>query len=301
MPPLPVRSLPRSLLALALASACAPAFAADPSPAIPDTGGKLLLTGGVTQLEGAGGGGLTPWALIGGYGTQGQWGASAFYTRVNVGDYHLDDAGVLVSWNDRIEVSLAQQRFNTEDVGTALGLGQGFTFKQDIIGVKVRVAGEAVLDSDRAMPQVAIGLQYKRNDQGALLGAIGAKKDSGLDLYVSATKLFLAQGVLLNGTVRFTKANQIGILGFGGDKHDSYRPQFELSAAYLVSRKVAIGVEYRSKPDNLSIAREDAWKDVFVAFAPTRHVSLTVAYADLGNIVIRDKQRGVYASLQVGF
>ena len=29
---------------------------------------KLLLTGGVSQIEGAAGGGLTPWAVIGGYG-----------------------------------------------------------------------------------------------------------------------------------------------------------------------------------------------------------------------------------------
>lgn len=28
------------------------------------TGGKLLLTGGVAQIEGAAGGGLTPWAVI---------------------------------------------------------------------------------------------------------------------------------------------------------------------------------------------------------------------------------------------
>ncbi|CAN5242457.1 DUF3034 family protein [soil metagenome] len=301
MTPRIAASLRRSLLAVALASVCAPAFADDGEVAAPTTGGKLLLTGGVTQLEGAGGGGLTPWALIGGYGTQGQWGASAFYTRVNVGDYHLDDVGALVSWNDRIEFSVAQQRFNTEGVGAALGLGQGFTFKQDIIGVKVRIAGEAVLDADRAMPQIAVGLQYKKNDQGAVLGAIGAKDDSGLDIYVSATKLFLAQGILLNGTVRFTKANQIGILGFGGDLHDSYKPQFEVSAAYLLTRKLAIGAEYRTKPNNLGIARESDWYDVFVAYAPTRHVSVTVAYADLGNIVIRDHQRGIYASLQVGF
>jgi hypothetical protein len=287
-------------LALALAGASQVAFAQERQED-PATGGKLLLTGGVTQIEGAGGGGLTPWALIGGYGSEGQWGASAFYTRVDVDDYHLDDYGVTVGWNDRVEFSLSQQRFDTEEVGAALGLGEGYTFKQDTLGVKVRVAGEAVLDSDRAMPQIAVGLQYKRNDRGDLLQAIGAQDDHGLDLYVSATKLFLAQGVLLNGTVRFTKANQIGILGFGGDKHDSYRPQLELSAAYLLTRKLAIGAEYRSKPDNLSIAREDDWYDVFVAWAPTRNISLTVAYADLGNIVIADNQRGLYASLQVGF
>jgi hypothetical protein len=69
----------------------------------------------------------------------------------------------------------------------------------------------------------------------------------------------------------------------------------------LLSRKLAIGVEYRMKPDNLGIAREDDWKDVFVAYAPAKNVSLTLAYADLGNIVIKNHQRGLYASVQVGF
>ena len=105
----------------------------------------------------------------------------------------------------------------------------------------------------------------------------------------------------MNGTVRFTRANQFGILGFGGDRRDRYEPMFEGSVAYLLDRRLAIGGEYRMKPDNLGIAsEEDAW-DVFVAWAPHKQVSLTVAYVDLGNIVIRDSQRGVYASLQVGF
>ncbi len=289
--------LARTSLFLALAGLSAPGFAT-----AADTGsGKLLLTGGVSQLEGAAGGGLTPWAVIGGYGTKDQIGANAFYTRVNVGDYHLDDAGVLVGIHDRVELSYSQQRFNTEHVGALLGLGEGYTFTQDVYGVKVHVAGEAVLDADRAMPQISIGLQYKRNNRSAVLAYIGAKDNAGTDFYLSATKLFLAQGVLLNGTLRFTKANQIGILGFGGDKHDNYRPQLELSAAYLLNRKLAIGVEYRMKPDNLGIAREDAWKDVFVAYAPVKNVSVTLAYADLGNIVIKNHQRGLYASVQVGF
>ena len=284
-------------IALALAAVAAPTWAQE----APNTGGKLLLTAGVSQVEGAAGGGLTPWAVIGGYGTDGQFGGSAFLTRVDVGDYHLDTVGALVGLHDRVELSIARQRFDTEKVGGLLGLGDGFTLQQDIVGIKVRVAGDAVLDSDRAMPQIAIGAQYKRNDQGAVLDFIGAESDSGTDVYVSATKLMLAHGLLLNGTLRFTKANQIGILGFGGDRHDGYRPQLELSAAYLLTRTLAIGAEYRTKPDNLSIAGEDDWKDVFIAWAPNRRVSLTVAYVDLGNIVIRDHQRGVYASLQVGF
>ena len=289
------------LLCLLLASISANAYAADQKDTDFETSGKLLLTGGVSQLEGSAGGGLTPWAVIGGYGTDDEIGANAFYTRVNTGAYHLDDAGVMVGFYNRVELSFAEQRFNTEQVGGLLGLGDGFTFKQNIVGLKVRVAGDLVVNSDSAMPQISVGIQYKKNNQPGVLAFVGAKNDSGTDFYVTATKLFLADGLLINGTVRFTKANQIGILGFGGDKNDSYKPQLEVSAAYLLSQKWAVGLEYRMKPDNLGIATEDNWFDAFVAYAPNKHVSFTVAYADLGNIVIKDNQRGVYASVQVGF
>lgn len=265
------------------------------------TGGKLLLTAGVSQIEGAGGGGLTPWALIGGYGESGQFGASAFYTRVDVDDYSLDSYGALVGIHDRVELSVSRQVFDTEAVGAALGLGQGFEIRQDTLGVKVKLVGDAVLEQDRWLPQVSLGVQRKRNDRGALVRAIGADSDAGTDVYLSATKLYLSQGLLLNATLRYTEANQFGILGFGGDRRDGHSLQFEGSVAYLLNRRLAIGAEYRTKPDNLNIATEDDAWDVFVAWAPNRHVSLTVACVDLGNIVIRDRQRGVYASLQVGF
>lgn len=291
--------LQRSTLALALLVASGSALAQEDAGS--GTSGKLLLTGGVSQVEGSAGGGLTPWAVIGGYGTRDQIGGNVFYTRVNTGDYHLDSFGALVGFYDRVELSVSRQKFNTESVGGLLGLGNGFTFTQDTFGVKVKIAGDAVLEQDSWLPQISVGAQYKKNDQAAVLAFVGAKDDSGVDFYVSATKLYLAQSLLLNGTVRFTKANQFGILGFGGDQNDSYEPQFEGSAAFLVNRNLAIGAEYRTKPDNLGIADEDDAWDVFVAWAPYKNVSLTVAYVDLGNIVIRDDQRGVYASLQVGF
>ncbi|MBU2038108.1 MAG: DUF3034 family protein, partial [Gammaproteobacteria bacterium] len=48
--------------------------------------GRLLATSGVTQLEGAAGGGLVPWALISGYSEQGEHSLSAFTTRTDVQD-----------------------------------------------------------------------------------------------------------------------------------------------------------------------------------------------------------------------
>lgn len=262
-------------------------------------GGKLILTGGVSQLEGAAGGGLTPWAVIGGYGSRDQIGANAWYSRVDVDDYTLDAFGLMAGFYDRLELSYARQEFDTRAIGAALGLGRGFTFEQDVYGAKLKLLGDAVLDQDRWYPQLSLGVQHKRNRQGAVVRAVGAEDDSGTDVYLSATKLYLAQSLLVNGTLRYTEANQIGILGFGGDQ-GSGSLEVEGSLAYLLTRKLALGAEFRTKPDQLSIADEDLWWDVFLAWAPTRHVSLTLAYVDLGNVVVAD-QRGAYLSVQVGF
>ena len=273
--------------------------------------GKLLLTGGVSSIDGAAGGGLTPWAVIGSYASRGQWGGTAFVTGVKTQEYQLIDFGVAASYDERIELSLARQDFDTGITGTALGL-PGLHLKQNIFGAKLRVAGDAVLDSDNLMPQIAVGLQYKSLSAGGLaptLDALGAK-DSGTDLYVSATKLFLAQGLLANLTLRATKANQNGLLGFGGTDNSSYRLQPEVSLAYLLAKNLAIGAEYRTKPDNLNPSalgdglREDDWKDVFIAWAPNKHLSLTLAYVDLGRIVpavVPKRQTGAYLSAQLAF
>ena len=87
----------------------------------PDHGhsGKLLLTGGVSTIEGAAGGGLVPWALIGGQGTRDQVGGTVFMTRVGLDDFTLATAGVLVGIHDRIELSVARQAFDelVDDAG----------------------------------------------------------------------------------------------------------------------------------------------------------------------------------------
>jgi len=268
--------------------------------------GKLTATGGVSQLEGAGGGGLTPWALITGYGTRDSYGANAHYTQVNTQDYSLKTYGVAVGIADRVELSLASQEFT----GSLAPLN-ALNIKQDIFGLKVKLAGDAVYEQDSWMPQIAVGAMYKRNKGIGGLGALGvtnvkqlgAKDDSGVDYYVSATKILLEQSLLLNGTLRMTKANQMGILGFGGDKKDRYQPMLETSVAYLLNRKLAVGAEYRMKPRNLGVDNEKDYYDVFVAWFPSKNVSVTAAYATLGDITIFNpkNQRGWYLSLQAGF
>ena len=272
---------------------------------------KLLLTGGVTSIDGTAGGGLTPWAVIGSNATEGQVGATATASLVSTRNYSMRVAGLALAYDDRYEVSIAHQDFTTGATGRALGL-PGLHLKLDVLGAKVRLAGDAVLESDRWMPQVAVGVEVKRADADTLkpvLDALGAGT-RGVDWYVSATKLFLAQGILVNATLRATKANQNGLLGFGGTAQERYRLEPEVSAAWLANRTLAFGAEYRRKPDNLDPSllgaglKEDDWFDVFAAWAPTKHVSLTVAYVQLGRIVpaiATKKQDGGYASAQIAF
>ncbi|MGI4977294.1 MAG: DUF3034 family protein [Janthinobacterium lividum] len=289
------------LLACAFLLLARPAAAQSPVPSWAPESGKLLETAGVTSLEGAGGGGLVPWAMITGYGTRDAVGANAHYTRVELPDFSLDTAGAAIGLYDRVELSYTRQWFDTGSTGSKLGLTNGFTFDQDVYGAKVRVFGNTVYDQDSWLPQVAVGVQHKVNNQRAILAAIGAKSAQGTDFYVAATKLFLAQSLLLNATVRATRANQFGILGFGGDRHAGYSPQAEVSAAYLLSRHVAFGAEFRTKPDNLRFAREDDAFDIFAVWFLSKHLSATLAYADLGRIATQRVQNSVYLSLQAGF
>lgn len=295
---------------LALASALCLATSAAPTLA---AGSKLLLTGGVSSVDGAAGGGLTPWALTGSHATGSEIGATAFATRARTRDYALSIAGAAVGFGDRAELSIARQDFATGDNLAPLGL-PGLHLKMNVLGAKLRLAGDAVLDSDSPMPQVALGVLHKRLDAGALAptltGPLGAS-ERGTDVYLSATKLLLAQGLLVNGTLRATKANQNGLLGFGSATRSGYQLQPELSVALLLRRDLAIGAEYRAKPDNLNQSalgsgalKEDDWADLFLAWAPGKHLSLTLAWVDLGRIapaVQPRRQRGAYLSAQGAF
>ena len=263
--------------------------------------GRLLATSGVVQVEGAGGGGLAPWALITGYGTRDSVGATVHDSYVTLSDFQINSAGAAIGIDDRVELSYAHDWFYTGRAGGRLGLGDGYQFGMDVIGAKLRLYGKAVYDQDSWMPEVSAGVQYKAAEQGATLRAIGARSADGVDVYLAATKLFLAQSLLTNVTVRATRANQFGLLGFGGDRNDSYQPEVEASAALLITRRLAIGAELRTKPDNLRFAREGNAYDVFVAYFLSKTVSATVACVDLGPIANQGVQIGAYVSLVAGF
>lgn len=252
--------------------------------------GKLIGTAGLNQIEGSGGGGIVPWATLAGYDSQEQISVNAFTTQVNVDDYRLNILGMSASFYDRIEISVAQHRLDLTTLGGDI--------KQDIYGLKYRLYGDVVYST---WPQISIGLQHKKLDDGSIASALGAlNSSSGTDFYVAATKINVGAlggfNTVWSVTARATKANQLGLLGFGSVNNDNYQIMTEVSAAILLSRHLAIGIEYRQKSDNLDLG-EDDWFDVFISYIPNKNLSMTLAWAKLGNVAGAKKQDGLYLSL----
>jgi Protein of unknown function (DUF3034) len=262
-------------------------------------GDRLQWTGAVTQVEGAAGGGVVPWALVGGLETDDQFGATAFATYVTTSDFSLRTGGFSLDYDDRIELSVARQRF---DAGSLI---PGLTLGQDIVGLKVRLLGDAVFAPDENLPQIAFGAEWKRTlDFNQIPHAVGAARGEDVDLYIAVTKLYFAalagHNVIIDATVRRTRANQFGLLGFGGDGSGfSWMP--EVSAAVWLNERLLLGAECRDKPNNLQAFRENAARDIFLAWGPVKNLTFTVAWADLGGIAGKSPQRGLYGSLWLGF
>lgn len=260
----------------------------------------------VTQIEGAAGGGIVPWALL----SSGKPTVSA--TWIDTGDYTHSTLALQASFADRIELSYARLAFDTGTVAShALGI-----IDMDVFGAKVKL-----LDMNGMMPQVAFGIQYKKvsgnqafDNQLRTWGA----DDSDTDLYVAATSLIPIgeRALLLNGTIRATRANQIGLFGFKSKSEDDYEGQFEASAGLFLDseKKTMIGVDYRMKPDNISGVQEQDWADVFFAYFPTKNMSIVAAIAFLGDVAteanldpqgnpseLGSDQRGFYLQIQGNF
>lgn len=258
------------------------------TPYVSFASGKLLATPGVSQIEGSAGGGLVPWAQLAGYATEDEVSVSAYCSQANVTDFQLNSFGGQANLFDRLEISFAKHNFNIDPLS--------LTLSQHIFGAKLRLYGDVVYST---WPQVSAGIQHKTLKHPDIAFALGAKRDTGNDVYLAASKLhlglFAGYNVLWNATARYTDANEIGLLGFGGPDSEMTL-QAEVSIAVLINKHVAIGTEYRQKPDNLEL-KEDDWQDVFIAWFPNKHVNVTLAYLDLGAIATIPNQTGWYLSL----
>jgi len=255
---------------------------------------KLIGTAGVNSVEGSAGGGIVPWAVLSGYATDDEWGSAVFTSDSILDDYSLNTIGFAVNYHDRLELSFSRMTFGINAPAKDIRL--------NVVGAKVRLFGDLVYTG---IPQVSLGIQQKTVVDFAIPSSVGAKDDSGTDLYLTASKVWLDgiahRTVLLDVNARWSKANQIGILGFGGDEGNNYKWSFEGAAGIFFNRHWLAGIEYRQKSDYLSAVKENDWLDFFITYIPNKSLTVTAAYLDLGDIAGAADQTGYYISLQGAF
>lgn len=272
----------------------------------------------VTEVEGSAGGGLVPWALMH------PQGPLASYTNVHVNDYTIQSFAIGGTIANRVELSFAHQMVNAPTVASALtAMGAWGTvdnrINQDVLGAKLKLLD---MGKDDAVPQLAVGVQIKHANGkivDILKDAGYINRASGTDWYLAATKFVTLGGkkVVLDGTLRATKANQMGVLGFGGGSlngHNSYKLRPEVSAGVFVADNIVLGGEYRAKPNNIrndatfGFKESAAW-DIFMAYFVNKNMAITAAYANLGQVgpaqaqvpTMAKKQDGLYLQLQANF
>jgi hypothetical protein len=229
--------------------------------------------------------------VINGYASSGQWSVTAFRNQVGVDDFSLRTIGAGFSYGNQFEVSITKQTLGLDTIGGDL--------RQDVVGVKYHLSGELLYTE---LPQISVGAQWKQHQNFALPQAVGASDDHGVDWYLAASKVWLdaiaGRNLLLNATVRATEANQTGFLGFGSTQQQGYQWMTEVSAALLLTPQLAIGAEFRQKPNQLAFADEEHWRDLFAAWFINKNFSMVGGYVDLGSIAGLPNQQGYYLALE---
>jgi len=264
------------------------------TPSAHAQGSRIWATGGITNINGAGGGGLTTWSVLNGYASDTETSGTAAIARTGVDDFSLDSASVGFNWANRLAVTVSRSKLDVQPLHSSI--------EQQTAGLKLRLVGDALYDR---FGQYSAGIQYTHNSDFGIPSLLGAADNSGVDFYFAATKVFLAgianRNVLVSAAARATKANQLGLLGFGSATDNSYDLVGEFSAGIFLTRRWLFGAEYRQKPNKLAGVDEDDWKSLYLVYVPSRHFSVAAAYVDLGSVAGFDDQNGYFLSLQTGF
>ena len=263
----------------------------------------------ITGLDGQAGGALVPWALL-------SSGPTVAVTHLGTQNLGVNSVAANTSFANRVEVSYAHTMLDV--TGSALG-GANNTGAVDNLGLKVKLN-----DMGDLMPQFALGTVYKKANGDLMSNAVngGAPLALGIstssaDFYGAASKIVNVGGktVLLNGVLRATKANQMGLLGFGGGSaagaKTGYSVEPELSAELFAADNVIVGAEYRAQPSNGVAATNGALHqnsayDLHIVYVANKNFTLTAAYANLGQVApgvvgSSNKQNGMLVQAQVNF
>lgn len=222
-------------------------------------------------------------------------------TYINLGNgRHLEAYTLSETIGGRVELGYGFNRLDIGDLGADIITATTLDIREDAIELHNFNARALLLkegDFDQSwMPAVTLGLHYKYNDtiddiDNRLLGTLdglGIKDNDGVDVTLYASRLFtsLPRPLMVNVGLRSTKAAQIGLLGFTGDR----KTLFEANFGLLVLDNLVIGGEYRQKPDEYTpipglIEKEDDWWSAFITYVVNDNMTASIAYAHMGDVL----------------
>ncbi|MFZ5831662.1 MAG: DUF3034 family protein [Planctomycetota bacterium] len=256
------------------------------------------------QIDGAGGGAITPMAYLVNPSTDGcMWGKPAMaLSYVNLGTKNLDAITVSETLWGRVELSYGADRLYFGSlpslVNHATGMDMGCA-SEWLHSFNVRYM---VLQENKhhfmglPLPAVTAGVSFKYNEGienvdrrlAGSLTAIGYRRPNGEDFTLTATKTIpevLGRPLIVTGGLRLSEAAQTGFLGFS----DTYRASFEGNIVFPITERLLVAYEYRQKHDPYGqipgiILGEDDWHALDVALILNNQSSLTAGWGNFGRI-----------------
>jgi hypothetical protein len=255
-------------------------------------------------IEGYSGGAITPMAYLCNYCNCGCGGKhmtcpAVSYSYVNLSTKHLHTFAVTQTFWNRIELGYAMNQLWLGSLYDDIRKAGLDSVREDVILHNFNVRGKLIEENSFGLPLPAItaGVHFKYNygmeDINRRLGnafdTIGYDKNYGVDYTLTATKMFpkLAFGrpVIASAGLRFSRAAQLGLLGFG----DTCRASFEGNVVCLPTDWLVLGYEFRQKHNPYGqiaglIEDEDNWHALSASVIVNKHLTISALAGLFGNI-----------------
>lgn len=265
------------------------------------------------NLEGYGGGAITPMAYLVNPGPKGcVFGKPAVALSVgNLGDKQIQAITLTETLYDRIELGYGCDRAALGDLPndihqqTDLDAETGDVWLHNF-NTRFLLVKEDTCLAGLPLPAITFGVHFKVNNGIAqmnsrmnhVLDTIGYKNANGTDFTLTMTKNFakvVGRPLFITAGLRESEAAQLGLLGFG----NTYRATFEGNVVYMLTDRIAVGYEFRQKmnpydqiastePGEWLIGPENSWHAVEAGLICNKHTTLCVGWGNFGNLVDSD-------------
>jgi len=272
------------------------------------------------NIEGEGGGGINPFAYLINPPAEGEiFGRPSISAWEWIGNgYNFSFQSTAINIGNRAEIGFGAYDLDISDLRDDLyaATDSAVDLRKDHVRV-FHVHGKLLLLKEaEVLPAFSVGAGYKWNteiedldlnterDAGVrAFTAIGYDRDDSAEFTAVATKTIpWALPTIISAGARISRGHQMGLLGFD----DTWHAGLETTIAVLPADKVALGFEYKQKPDGMKSLgpalnsilgaratsrandftfKEDDFIDWFFLYMPTSKLSFIAAWATIGNVV----------------